>query len=161
MTDAVHETMCWHWRRWSSSGHFLATRPSVSSRSWQRLAAGNGWHDWWLGSTARSSPSPTGRVPSTTSPRVEHRDDSEELVFGIPHDRFSRPYFEVLVVETMSPAQEERLREEVHSWRRPGDPFIYDLVIVGSGIEAAVAMRLNANIQACVIRRRFSHAARA
>jgi arginine decarboxylase len=59
----------------------------------------------------------------------------------------------------MSLAQEQRLREEVHSWRRPGDPFTYDLVAVGSGVEAAVAMRLNANIQACVIRRRFSHAA--
>ena len=59
----------------------------------------------------------------------------------------------------MSPAQEQSLREEVHSWRRPGDPFIYDLVVVGSGVEAAVAMRLNANIQACVIRRRFAHAA--
>ena len=90
---------------------------------------------------------------------AEHRADSEEMVFGVPHDAFSRPYFEVLVVETMTPAQEEQLREEVRSWRRPGDPFIYDLVIVGSGIEAAVAMRLNANIQACVIRRRFSHAA--
>jgi arginine decarboxylase len=43
--------------------------------------------------------------------------------------------------------------------RRPGDRFIYDLVVVGSGVEAAVAMRLNANIQACVIRRRFAHAA--
>jgi arginine decarboxylase len=90
---------------------------------------------------------------------AEHRADSEEMVFGVPHDAFTRPYFEVLVVETMTPAQEEQLREEVRSWRRPGDPFIYDLVIVGSGIEAAVAMRLNANIQACVIRRRFSHAA--
>ena len=47
----------------------------------------------------------------------------------------------------------------MHSWRRPGDRFIYDLVVVGSGVEAAVAMRLNANIQACVIRRRFAHAA--
>jgi arginine decarboxylase len=47
----------------------------------------------------------------------------------------------------------------VRSWRRPGDPFIYELVVVGSGVEAAVATRLNANIQACVIRRRFSHAA--
>jgi arginine decarboxylase len=89
----------------------------------------------------------------------EHREDSEEMLLGISHDPSSRPYFEVLVVETMSPAQEERLREEVHSWRRPGDPFIYELVVVGSGVEAAVAMRLNANIQACVIRRRFSHTA--
>ena len=89
----------------------------------------------------------------------EHREDSEEMLLGIAHDPSSRPYFEVLVVETMSPAQEERLREEVRSWRRPGDPFIYELVVVGSGVEAAVATRLNANIQACVIRRRFSHAA--
>jgi arginine decarboxylase len=89
----------------------------------------------------------------------EHREDSEAMLLGISHDPSSRPYFEVLVVETMSPAQEERLREEVHSWRRPGDPFIYELVVVGSGVEAAVAMRLNANIQACVIRRRFSHTA--
>jgi arginine decarboxylase len=90
----------------------------------------------------------------------DHRDDSEDLVVTTSqHDPFSRPYFEVLVVESMSLAQEQRLRDEVHSWRRPGDPFIYDLVVVGSGVEAAVAMRLNANIQACVIRRRFSHAA--
>jgi arginine decarboxylase len=81
------------------------------------------------------------------------------MLVGISHDPSSRPYFEVLVVETMSPAQEERLREEVHSWRRPGDPFIYELVVVGTGVEAAVAMGLNANIQACVIRRRFSPAA--
>ena len=90
---------------------------------------------------------------------ADHRAASEEMIFGVLHDASGRPYFEVLVVETMTPAQEEQLREEVRSWRRPGDPFIYDLVIVGSGIEAAVAMRLNANIQACVIRRRFSHAA--
>ena len=90
----------------------------------------------------------------------EHRDDSDDLILGTSqHDPFSRPYFEVLVVETMSPAQEQRLREEVHTWRRPGDLFTYDLVVVGSGVEAAVAMRLNANIQACVIRRRFAHAA--
>jgi hypothetical protein len=90
----------------------------------------------------------------------EHRDDSDELILGTSqHDPFSRPYFEVLVVETMSPAQEQRLREEVHTWRRPGDLFTYDLVVVGSGVEAAVAMRLNANIQACVIRRRFANAA--
>jgi arginine decarboxylase len=80
------------------------------------------------------------------------------MVFGVPHDAFSRPYFEVLVVETMTPAQEEQLREEVRSWRRPEIPSFRPRHR-GSGIEAAVAMRLNANIQACVIRRRFSHAA--
>ncbi len=71
----------------------------------------------------------------------------------------TRPYFEVLVVETLTPAQEQALREEVRSWRRPAEHFVYELVIVGSAEEALVAARLNANLQACVIRRRFSPAA--
>lgn len=70
-----------------------------------------------------------------------------------------RPYFEVLVVETLTPDQERALREEVRSWRRPDDEFIYELVVVGSGEEAVLAARLNAGVQACVIRRRFAHAA--
>ncbi|KAA0021165.1 aminotransferase class I/II-fold pyridoxal phosphate-dependent enzyme [Antrihabitans cavernicola] len=68
-----------------------------------------------------------------------------------------RPYFEVLVVETMTEAQERAMRAEVRSWRRPDDAFIYELVVVGSGDEAAIAVRLNPNLQACVIRRRFAH----
>ncbi len=71
----------------------------------------------------------------------------------------ARPYFEVLMVETLSPAQEQAMREEVRSWRRPADPFIYELVIVSSAEEAVVAARLNAHLQASVIRRRFSPAA--
>ena len=71
----------------------------------------------------------------------------------------ARPYFEVLVVETLTPAQEHALREEMRSWRRPGDHFVYELVIVGSAEEAMLAARLNANLQACVIRRRFVPAA--
>ena len=71
----------------------------------------------------------------------------------------ARPYFEVLVVETLTADQEHVLREEVRSWRQPDDEFVYELVVVGSGEEAVVAVRLNANLQACVIRRRFAHAA--
>jgi nitroreductase len=40
-----------------------------------------------------------------------------------------RPYFEVLVVETLTAAQEHALREEVRSWRRPDDEFVYELVV--------------------------------
>ena len=57
----------------------------------------------------------------------------------------------------MTAAQERALREEVRSWRRPDDEFIYELVVVPSGDEALIAARLNVNIQACVIRRRFAH----
>jgi len=66
-----------------------------------------------------------------------------------------RPYFEVLVVEVLTAAQERALRADVRSWRRPNDEFVYDLVVVSSAEEALVAARLNANLQACVIRRRF------
>jgi len=82
----------------------------------------------------------------------DERDVADEPVAG-------RPYFEVLVVETLTPSQERGLREDVRNWRRPEDEFIYELVVVGSGEEAVVAARLNANIQACVVRRRFSAAA--
>jgi arginine decarboxylase len=66
-------------------------------------------------------------------------------------------YFEVLVVESMTEAQERSLRNEVRSWRRPEDEFVYELVVVSSGDEAMIAARLNVNLQAVVIRRRFSH----
>jgi arginine decarboxylase len=45
-------------------------------------------------------------------------------------------YFEVLVVESMTEAQERALRKEVRSWRRPDDEFVYELVVVASGDEA-------------------------
>src|SRR5271167_4101835 len=68
-----------------------------------------------------------------------------------------RPYFEVLVVEKMTDAQERALRNEVRKWRRPDDEFVYELVVVASGDEALIAARLNVNLQAVVVRRRFSH----
>ena len=49
------------------------------------------------------------------------------------------------------------MRREVRSWRRPDDEFVYELVVVSSGDEALIAARLNVNLQAVVIRRRFSH----
>ena len=70
------------------------------------------------------------------------------------HDRL---YFEVLVVESMTEAQERALRKEMRSLRRPDDEFVYELVVVSSGDEALIAAQLNANLQAVVIRRRFSH----
>ena len=74
-----------------------------------------------------------------------------------PATQRDRPYFEVLVVEKMTEAQERALRNEVRRWRRPDDEFVYELVVVASGDEALIAARLNVNLQAVVIRRRFSH----
>ncbi|MCV7354637.1 aminotransferase class I/II-fold pyridoxal phosphate-dependent enzyme [Mycolicibacterium fluoranthenivorans] len=91
-------------------------------------------------------------------------DDTADLFPADPRTLESQPanrreqlYFEVLVVEKMTEAQERALRKEVRSWRRPDDEFVYELVVVGSGDEALIAARLNVNLQAVVIRRRFSH----
>ncbi|OIN78787.1 aminotransferase class I/II-fold pyridoxal phosphate-dependent enzyme [Mycobacterium malmoense] len=74
-----------------------------------------------------------------------------------PSAQRDRPYFEVLVVEKMTEDQERALRNEVRKWRRPDDEFVYELVVVSSGDEALIAARLNVNLQAVVVRRRFSH----
>lgn len=94
----------------------------------------------------------------------DHGADGQELfptdprqLESQPANHRDQPYFEVLVVEKMTEAQERALRKEVRSWRRPDDEFVYELVIVGSGDEALIAARLNVNLQAVVIRRRFSH----
>ena len=68
--------------------------------------------------------------------------------------RTERPYFEVLVVEDMTDEQERLLREELRRWRRPDDPFVYEIVVVPSFDDALMAARLNFRLQACVARRR-------
>jgi len=76
------------------------------------------------------------------------------------HRRTGRPYFEVLIVEDMTEQQERALREELHRWRRPDDPFIYEIVVVPSLEDALMAARLNFRLQACVVRRRFARRSR-
>ncbi|MGB9305553.1 MAG: ornithine decarboxylase [Mycobacterium sp.] len=83
--------------------------------------------------------------------------DPRQLVEHQPPTQRDRPYFEVLVVEKMTEAQEAALRNDVRKWRRPDDEFVYELVVVSSGDEALIAARLNVNLQAVVVRRRFSH----
>ena len=90
--------------------------------------------------------------------------DELDMFPADPHQLENQPaaqreqlYFEVLVVEKMTEAQERALRKEVRAWRRPDDEFVYELVVVSSGDEALIAARLNVNLQAVVIRRRFSH----
>ena len=72
----------------------------------------------------------------------------------------TRPYFEVLVVEDLSEAQERSLRDELRRWRRPDDPFVYEIVVVPSFEDAIMGARLNYRLQACVVRRRFAHRSR-
>jgi len=84
----------------------------------------------------------------------------DEALGPMEQARTDRPYFEVLIVEDMTEPHERALREELRRWRRPDDPFSYEIVVVPSLEDAVMAARLNFRLQACVIRRRFTHRSR-
>jgi arginine decarboxylase len=62
-----------------------------------------------------------------------------------------RPYFEVLGVTPTDPSRHEQARQDMRRLRRPDDPFIYELVQVGSVEDAIVAVLANPDLQAVVI----------
>jgi len=64
----------------------------------------------------------------------------------------ARPYFEVLIVDALSQAQERTLRANLTEMRRPEDPFIYEAVVVPSMEDAVIGILVNHNIQAVVVR---------
>ena len=68
----------------------------------------------------------------------------------------ARPYFEVLIVDAISPREERELRAGLHRMRRADDSFIYEIVVVPSFEDALIAILFNYNIQACVIRYGFA-----
>lgn len=68
-----------------------------------------------------------------------------------------RPAFQVLVVDESPDAAD--LDDLMRQARRPEDRFVYDLVVVPSFEDALLAVLLNADIQACVLRPGFALAA--
>ncbi|HEY1968198.1 MAG TPA: AMP-binding protein, partial [Pseudonocardia sp.] len=72
----------------------------------------------------------------------------------------TRPYFEVLVVEELTAAQERALRDELRRLRRPDEQFAYELVVVPSIEDAVIAALVNFDLQACVIQPHFTHRSR-
>ena len=74
---------------------------------------------------------------------------------GKPHNH--KGYFEVLVVDDFASAcHEEEVRAEHLKLRNDNDDFIYNLVTVRSFEDALIAVMINPNIQACVIRYGYS-----
>ena len=67
----------------------------------------------------------------------------------------TRPYFEVLVVDAMSPEEEADFRMRMLELRRDEDEFVYDVVVVNSFEGALIASLFNHNIQSCVVRYDF------
>ncbi|MFY8148593.1 MAG: hypothetical protein ACOVNL_05160 [Prochlorococcaceae cyanobacterium] len=67
----------------------------------------------------------------------------------------SRPYFEVLVVDSLAVETERQLRRQHIEHRRPEDEFIYNIVVVSTLEDAIISILLNYNIQSCVVRYTF------
>ncbi len=63
-----------------------------------------------------------------------------------------RHYFEVLVVDDLSPDEEEDVRRKLLELRSADDPFVYELVFVPSLEDALIAVLFNYSIQSCVVR---------
>ena len=84
--------------------------------------------------------------------RGEPEDDDDEADEEISH---ARPYFEVLIVDKLMPAQEAALRHNLRRMRRDEDRFIYEPVVVPSFEDAIIAVAHNYNIQAVVARYGF------
>lgn len=81
---------------------------------------------------------------------AEEHDDEAHLS---PEARaLTKPYFEVLIVDSVSEQQERWLKNNVQRMRRPEDPFIYEAVVVPSLEDALIAVLFNHNIQAIVVR---------
>ncbi|HEX4393737.1 MAG TPA: ornithine decarboxylase, partial [Mycobacterium sp.] len=78
----------------------------------------------------------TGDVENAGADELDMFPSDPRQLEGQTEAERERPYFEVLVVEKMTDAQERALRNEVRKWRRPDDEFVYELVVVASGDEA-------------------------
>ena len=90
--------------------------------------------------------------------RVFSLDNSEPNIEELVHQQLrqeKRPYFEVLVVDSLAVETELQLRNQHLESRRPEDPFIYDIVVASSFEDAIIALALNYNIQSCVVRYSF------
>jgi arginine decarboxylase len=62
-----------------------------------------------------------------------------------------KPYFEALVVTPNDPRGWERARSDLRRLRRPEDPFVFEIVQVGSFEDGAIGAIFNTNVQAVVL----------
>lgn len=86
------------------------------------------------------------------------RDDTEsdenvdEALLSPDARALSKPYFEVLVVDSVTDQQARWIRSSMTNMRRAEDSFIYESVVVPSLEDGLIGILFNHNIQAVVIR---------
>jgi arginine decarboxylase len=130
----------------------------------QKLASENSWES--LADTALLM----ARMVATDSYRDGDRADSyksskqtrkklqdEGVTIRSCQARRNKPYFEILVVDSLRLHTEAQIREMHLSHASEDDEFTYDIVVVSSHTEAMIALLLNHNIQSCVMRYSFPY----
>ncbi|MDX1529815.1 MAG: ornithine decarboxylase, partial [Gammaproteobacteria bacterium] len=86
----------------------------------------------------------------------EDQEDLQDLIEEEERDASERrPYFELLVVDDLSPNEDKAIRTGFMRARRPEDRFMYNTVVVPSFEDAIIAVLFNYNIQAVLIRYGF------
>jgi len=63
-----------------------------------------------------------------------------------------RPYFEVLIVDTIGEQQRQHQRQALRRMRRPDDRFVYEPVFVPTVEDGLIGVLFNHNVQAVVVR---------
>ncbi|MHC6218884.1 aminotransferase class I/II-fold pyridoxal phosphate-dependent enzyme [Arthrobacter sp. MMS24-S77] len=92
-----------------------------------------------------------GHNQHATEPSMDTERDADRM----EEPSEARKRFEVLVIDDISNVDREALQAELLNQRRPADAFNYELVFVPSFEDAIVAVLLNPDIQACVLRPGF------
>lgn len=85
-------------------------------------------------------------------------DDSEPDIDELNHHPLRnepRPYFEVLVVDSLAVETRHQLLSHHIEHRRPEDAFVYNITVVSTFEDAVMALLLNYNIQSCAVRYTF------
>jgi arginine decarboxylase len=92
------------------------------------------------------------RGPEAWNLTEDDQDDAARMPEYYEQRDFSRPYFEVLVVDNKpNLKQQQQIRDEMKKLRRPEDPFIYEMVWVPSFEDAVAATIINHNVESVVI----------
>jgi len=91
---------------------------------------------------------------SLSNSNVEIDDNTRDNTSGAKNSR-AKPYFEVLIVDNLIVDAENQLLNSVRSMRHHDDKFNYTPIVVPSFEDAIIAILINSNIQACILRPGF------
>ena len=83
---------------------------------------------------------------------LEAEENEDEALLSPEARALSKPYFEVLIVDSLTDQQSRWMRKSIHDMRRGEDSFHYEAVVVPSLEDALIGILFNHNIQAIVVR---------